>query len=176
MSISNELSLLRRILRVALREGYKVSVPSFEDLIVRMERHGREITEEEQAKLLPVFAPWMGRIWAFGRETCLSLGDLLRLTHDMINERQGTITPEGGRKKTKVAQVSPLTDRAREILDEIKAAKKSGAIVSNLNGLVFTLNDGTRIPRASFMCRLRSDQSHGRQEICIPQPPEYRAD
>jgi hypothetical protein len=36
-------------------------------------------------------------------------------------------TPEGGRKKTKVEQVSPLTDRAREILQEIKAELESGA-------------------------------------------------
>jgi integrase len=40
---------------------------------------------------------------------------------------------------------SPLTDRARAILDEIRAEKRSGAIVPNLQGLVFTLNDGSRI-------------------------------
>jgi hypothetical protein len=33
-TISNELSLLRRMLRIAAREGYKVMVPSFEGLIV----------------------------------------------------------------------------------------------------------------------------------------------
>jgi hypothetical protein len=34
-TISNELSLLRRMLRTAAREGYRVNVPSFEDLIVK---------------------------------------------------------------------------------------------------------------------------------------------
>ena len=59
-TISDELSLLRRTLRTALREGYKVSVPSVEDLIVRGARGGREISDEEQAKLLPVFAGCSG--------------------------------------------------------------------------------------------------------------------
>lgn len=154
-TISNELSLLRRMLRTALREGYKVAVPSFEDLIVRTERGGRESSEEEQAKLLPVCDPWMQRLWEFGKETCLSQGDLLRLTDGMIDERQGTITPEGGRKKTKVPQVSPLTPRAREIYQQIKADKKSGAIVPNLQALVFTLNDGTRINRGHIHAQIK---------------------
>jgi integrase len=154
-TISNELSLLRRILRTALREGYKVSVPSFEGLIVRAERGGREVTQEEQEKLFPVFEPWMQRLWDFGRETCLSQGDLLRLTDTMINERQGTITPEGGRRKTNVDQVSPLTDRAREIYEQIKAEKKSGAIVPNVRGLVFTLKDGTPINRGMIHFQIK---------------------
>jgi uncharacterized nucleotidyltransferase DUF6036 len=39
-TVSNELSLLRRMLRVASREGYQVSTPSFEDLIMRVKRAG----------------------------------------------------------------------------------------------------------------------------------------
>jgi integrase len=89
----------------------------------------------------------MRRLWEFGRETCLSQGDLLRLTDDMIDERAGVIKPEGGRKKSGVEQVSPLTQKARQILDEIKAEKRSGAMVSNLNGLVFTLSNGTPITK-----------------------------
>jgi integrase len=146
-TISNELSLLRRMLRIAAREGYKVMVPSFEGLIVRTDRGGREIGEDEQQKVLAVFKPWMQRLWIFARETCLSQGDLLRLTFDMIDERQGTITPTGGRKKSGVEQVSPLTPKAREVLEQIRTEKKNGAIVANLQNLVFTLNDGTPITR-----------------------------
>jgi integrase len=65
----------------------------------------------------------------------------------MIDEREGTIKPEGGRKKSGVEQVSPVTARSRAIFQQIKADKKSGAIVPNLSGLVFTLNDGTRITK-----------------------------
>jgi hypothetical protein len=106
-TISNELSLLRYMLNVAVDEGYKATVPSFNELIVRTGWSGREITAKEEEKLLPVFSSWMQRLWIFGKETCLSQGDLLRLTDSMIDEQRGTITPEGGRKKTDVEQVSP---------------------------------------------------------------------
>jgi len=98
-TILNELSLLRSTLRLASREGYLATVPNFENLIVRTERGGREITQDEQEKLLAVFPIWMQRLWDFGRETCLSQGDLLRLTDSMIDERQGTITPEGDERR-----------------------------------------------------------------------------
>ena len=41
----------------------------------------------------------MQRLWEFGKKTYLSEGDLLRLTNSMIDERQGKIKSEGGRKK-----------------------------------------------------------------------------
>jgi hypothetical protein len=47
-TISNELSLLRRMFPVAAREGFKVVVPSFEDLIVRTKRGGRTLSDSEQ--------------------------------------------------------------------------------------------------------------------------------
>jgi hypothetical protein len=50
-TVSNELSLLRRMLRIAAREEYKVIVPSFLDLIVRTERGGRALNEDERNKV-----------------------------------------------------------------------------------------------------------------------------
>jgi len=146
-TISNELSLLGRMLRVAAREGYKVLVPSFEGLIVRTKRGGRALSDMEQANALEVFSPWMRWLAEFAVETCLSEGDLLRLTDDMVDWRRGVIVPEGGRKKTEVTQVSPLTQRARAILEEIKAEKKRGAIIPNVAGLVFTRPDGSPISK-----------------------------
>jgi len=145
-TVSNELSCLRRMLNVALREGYRVSVPSFEDLIVRTKRGGRALEANEQKKVLAVYAPWMRRLVEFAKETCLSEGDLLRLTDDMINREKGFIVPDGGRKKTDVEQVSPLTARARAILDEIKAERRIRAVVP-LNGRVFTREDGRPITK-----------------------------
>jgi integrase len=145
-TVSNELSLLRRTLRVAARESYKVAVPSFDDLIIRTKRGGRSLSNDEQQKVLAVYAPWMRRLAEFARETCLSEGDLLRLTDDMVDRTKGVIVPEGGRKKTDVEQVSPLTARARAILDEIKAERRKSAIVP-LNGLIFTREDGRAITK-----------------------------
>ena len=61
----------------------------------------------------------------FAVETCLSQGDILRLTESTIDWQRGVIVPEGGRKKTHVFQVSPLTNRCREILEEIRAERKA---------------------------------------------------
>jgi integrase len=139
-TVSNELSLLRRMFHIASREEYKVIVPSFLDLIVRTERGGRAVTEDEQKKVNAVYSPWMSRLAEFAKETCLSEGDLLRLTDSMINEKARVIVPDGGRKKTNSRQVSPLTDRARTVLHEIAAMRKSTGVLP-LNGLVFTRED-----------------------------------
>lgn len=88
----------------------------------------------------------MRRLAEIAKETCLSEGDLLRLTDDMVDRAKGVIVPDGGRKKTDVEQVSPLTARARAILDEIKAERRSRAIVP-LNGLVFTREDGRSVTK-----------------------------
>ena len=146
-TVSNELSCLRRMLRIALREGFNVTVPSFEALIVRTERGGRELNEIEQRKVLAAYQPWMRRLAQFAVETCLSEGDLLRLTDDMIDERAGIIKPAGGRKKTNVEQVSPLTEKARAVLQEIRSLRRRGAIDTNVHGLVFTRDDGRTITK-----------------------------
>jgi integrase len=123
-TVSNELSLFRRMLRVALREEYKVIVPSFEGLIVRTERGGRALTVDEEKKLLAVYSPWMQRLAEFADETCLSQGDLLRVTEDMIDANTGIIRLNSGRGKTGGEQIPPLTSRCRQILDEIEADRE----------------------------------------------------
>lgn len=40
-----------------------------------------------------------------------------------------------------------LTDRAMEILNEIKTDKRRGAVIANVNGLIFTRDDGRAITR-----------------------------
>jgi hypothetical protein len=166
-TISNELSLLRRMLRTALREGYKAVCPSFEGLIIRTDRGGREIGEDEQQKVLPLFKPWMRRLWNFARETCLAQADLLRLTFDMIDERQGTITLAGGRKKSGVEQVSPLTHKAREILEQIKDEKKTGAIVRTCRTSFLPERRDADHARSDSQPSQKGDQRDGGQEVCL---------
>ncbi len=152
-TVSNELSCLRRVLSVAAREGLQVARPSFEDLLVRRKRGGWALSVEEREKVLKVYPKWLARLAEFATETGLSEGDLLRLTPDMVDRKAGVIVPENGRLKTQatteeaVEQVAPLTPRARAIVDEIQADRKRGAIVANLNGLIFTLDDGRKISR-----------------------------
>jgi integrase len=146
-TISNELSLLRRILRLASREGYRVKVPSFDNLIVRVDRSGRALSLEEQRAALMIYPKWMARVAEFAVETCLSQGDILRLTEEMVDWERGVIVPKGGRKKTGVHQVSPLTQRAREILAEINAERRRGSLMPKVAGLIFTRDDGAPISK-----------------------------
>ena len=123
------------------------SVPNFEDLIVRTDFGGRELSEKEQRKALAVYDLWMQRLTRFASETCLCEGDLIRLTFAEIDEARGVVRPAGGRKKTSGAQISPLTAKAQTVLNEIKAGLRSGAIVANVNGRVFTLDDGKPVTK-----------------------------
>ena len=109
-TISNELSLLRRMLHIAEQESFRVKVPTFAGLIVRSDFGGRVLSDDEMKSALAIFAPWMQRLTRFAYETCLSEGDLIRLTESMIDEKIGVVRPKGGRTKTGVEQISPLTD------------------------------------------------------------------
>ena len=67
---------------------------------MRTKRGGRALSSDEQEKLLAGYPKWMARIAEFAKETCLSQGDVLRLTEEMVDRQSGVIIPEGGRKKT----------------------------------------------------------------------------
>ena len=154
-TISNELSLLRHMLRIAAQDNddLEITVPSFDGLIVRVNRGGRALSEAEQKKVNAVYPVWLRRLAEFCKETCMSEGDALRLTADMVDFEAGVVVPEGGRLKTQATtdgeefQVCPLTDRAREVLDEIAADRKARRIVGNVEKLIFTRDDGRRITR-----------------------------
>ena len=148
------------MLRVALREGYCVNVPAFDDLIVRVDRSGRALSREEQRTALTIYPRWMARIAEFAVETCLSQGDILRLTEDMVDWRRGVIVPEGGRKKTGVHQVAPLTQRAREILAEI-GAEKNEMTIPNVSGLIFTRDNGTSVSKDMLRAQIKKAVSSG---------------
>ena len=49
--------------------------------------------------------------------------------------------------KNGVKQRTPLTDLVLEILDEIEREKRRGAVVANVNRLVFTRDDGRAITK-----------------------------
>jgi integrase len=91
---------------------------------MRVKKDGRALTAEERSRVLAVYPQWLARFAEFATETCLSEGDLLRLTDEMIDRKFRVVVPEGGRVKTGSEQASPLTDRALEILDEIKKPKR----------------------------------------------------
>ena len=72
--------------------------------------------------------------------------------------------------------MSPLTKRAREILDEIRREKRSGAIIPNVNGLVFTKEDGEPITKGMINEQIEGCEKDESQEVRFPQLPEHRVD
>lgn len=152
-TISNELSVLRRMLTVYNRERdtEKIIIPSFEDLIKRVKFGGRALTTDERSKVLAEYPKWLSRLAEFATETCLSEGDILRLTEAMIDYKDRVIVPDGGRLKTqettkeKREQMAPLTDRALEIVEEILAERRKSKVP--IIGPLFTREDGRRITR-----------------------------
>ncbi len=98
---------------------------------------------------MALYPPWMQRLAEFADETCLSQGDLLRVTEDMIDAKTGIIPLNSGRGKTGVEQIPPLTSRCRQILAEIEADRKQSKI-RKVHGLVFTNPDGSPITKGQI--------------------------
>jgi len=67
----------------------------------------------------------MRRLAEFADETCLSQGDLLRVTEDAIDTKTGILWLNFGRGKTGVKQVPPLTLRCRQILAENRSRSEA---------------------------------------------------
>jgi integrase len=152
-TISNELSLLRHMLNVYNREhdDEKIVVPSFDGLIKRVARGGRALDTAERKKVLAVYPRWLAHLAEFATETCLSEGDILRLTESMIDRENRVIVPDGGRMKIQgkadeqPRQIAPLTDRALEIIDEIIAERRKSRVP--IIGPLFVREDGRLITR-----------------------------
>ncbi len=143
-TVANELSCFRHMLNKARENEIEAAAPSFAGLIQRSKRD-RILDAKEESAMLKTYPAWLRRIAIVARETCLSEGDIIRLTKPMIDRQRREIVPAGGRVKTGVEQRAPLTDRVLQVLDEIEQEKRRGNIVANVNGFVFTRNDGRAI-------------------------------
>ena len=143
-TVANELSCLRHMLNKARENEIEAATPSFAGLIQRSQRD-RVLDEKEELAILEAYPAWLKRIAIVAQESCLSQGDIIRLTKNMIDRQRREIVPAGGRVKTGVEQRAPLTDRVLEILDEIERERRAGRILANVNGLIFTRDDGRAI-------------------------------
>src|SRR5258705_842667 len=133
-TIRNELAILRRMLNLARRyqediaktKGvhYEVSAVSFEGVMPKANNRERVLKQTERHRLLRESPLWLRRLFIVALETCLSLGDLLRLTWDDIDYGNGVIVPNGGRLKTEVRQAAPLPAAVRKILADLKREAK----------------------------------------------------
>ena len=58
--------------------------------------------------------------------------------------------------KRRVEQRAPVTDRAVEVLDEIDRERRVGRIVANVNGLIFTRDDGRAITKDMITAAIKT--------------------
>src|SRR5687768_16179963 len=80
----------------------------------------------------------MRRLAGFARETCLSEGDLLRLTEDMIDEKAGVVVPHKaeGKKPTRSKSHPLRNERAqfsRRSDQNVEAAPQSQTLLDSFS-------------------------------------------
>jgi len=96
-TVTNELATLRKYLRRAVPELLQV-MPAMK--LPKKGERNRVLNPDEYQRLLAAAPLWFRRVLIVAFETCLSQGDLLRLTDDMVDEKAGVIVPRHGRIKT----------------------------------------------------------------------------
>jgi integrase len=148
-TIRNELASLRRAIRLAKKHGKFVPDPElpFGRFMPQAGTRERILTEDEQVAFFKACKPWFRWMSTIANETGLSRADIFRLTDNMIDADMGVIVPTGGRTKTGVAQISPLTDAVRQVWAEIKEDRKRRT-VQPIGGLLFARPNGHPITPA----------------------------
>jgi integrase len=97
-TINKEVATLRKLLRLARKKGYSDSVTGFE--MAPEKNRKRVLSGEEYTKLLAKCPAWLRRACTMAWETALSRSDLLALTWDEIDLKEGIIALKNDRAKT----------------------------------------------------------------------------
>jgi len=139
--VANEMACLRKHLRYANVRGFITTLP--EIILPAKGRPTRLPNNKEFEKLTEASPIWLRRMVIVAAETCLSLADVLRLDDSMIDANEGVIVPEGGRAKSSVLQVAPITPKVSAVLEDIGRERK---MVANISKLIFT-RDGKPITK-----------------------------
>lgn len=144
-TINKEVSCLRKLLRLARKKGYKDKVTEFP--MAAEKARNRVLTDDEYKRLLEHCPSWLRCACVGAWETCLTRGDLLRLTWNEIDLHGGMIELKEGRGKTGADQAIPIvTDELKALLAELQEEKRK---TPNVEGLVFTI-DGQPIDELKF--------------------------
>ena len=144
-TINKELGTLRKLLRLARKKGYSDKVTGFE--MAPEKNRKRILTQDEYTGLLAKCPAWLRRACIMAWETCLSRSDLLALTWEEIDLRDGMIALKEDRAKTGAEQAIPIvTPELKALLAELQAERRR---VPNVDGLVLTI-DGQPIDELKF--------------------------
>jgi integrase len=128
-TVKHWLALLRAALRLPLKRGIPVRVPVFPTIEVNNARQGFVEPEQFQAIVDGLEQPWAD-IARFGYETMWRRSEILGLTWDMVDRRNGIITlPDS---KSGDARVIPVVGDVVDIMERRWAARPVGTRLSTL--------------------------------------------
>jgi hypothetical protein len=157
-TVRNELRAFRRAIDLAKKHATKYGLKRFPELDFSLTpqagRRERTLADEDESQRLYAECkkwPWFLRVCLWANETGMSKIDIIRMEHGWIDERLGTITVEGGRRKTGARQICPLTATCRAILAELREERKAAKVQPLNSPFVFTRPDGTGKPLTSGM-------------------------
>lgn len=144
-TFNKECSTLRKLLKLALKKGYANKVTEFK--MAPEKARKRVLTAEEYTDLLEKCPAWLRRACAMAWETCLSRSDLLTLTWEEIDLKEGLIQLKENRQKTGAEQAIPIiTSELKALVMELQAERRR---VPNVDGIVLTI-DGKPIDELKF--------------------------
>ena len=134
------------MLNLAADDGLLESVPRISLGSERHRARARVLSGEELERLLSKSPRWLQRVEIAAYETAISQGDLLGLDWPQVDEQEGLIRLKGGRGKTGVKQIAPVTPALRSILAELRTEQQR---VRSIENRVFT-KEGRPIKRSQL--------------------------
>jgi integrase len=144
-TINKEVSTLRKFLKLARKKGYVDKVTEFK--MAPEKNRKRVLTDEEYKSFTDNCPLWLRRACVMAWETCLSRSDLLALTWEEIDLKEGLIALKEDRAKTGAEQAIPIfTAELKDLLGELQAERRR---LPNVDGIVLTI-DGQPIDKLKF--------------------------
>ncbi len=128
-TVKQWLALMRAAMRLPIKRGVPVKVPAFPNIEVKNARKGFLEPEQFQAVVSHLKHPWAD-IARFAYETMWRRSEILNLTWDMVDRRNGMITlPDS---KSGEPRVIPIVGDLVEVLERRWTARVVGTRLSQL--------------------------------------------
>jgi len=139
-TVNRELALMKRIYNLAIRDGLVDVNPCFKvQMLPENNKRDRVLSKEEYEKLMKELAPWVRPIVKLAYYRGMRLNEILNLTWDKVNLKEGYIKLLPEDTKTGKGRIIPLGEELKELFKELKKVRSID------HNYVFIHPDGSRI-------------------------------